>query len=92
MTQMNTNETESGSDTENGLGVARGEKRWGRGGLGVWDWGMQATTYRTDKQGLTQHRAPRSTSCDQPQWKRIWKRIQMCTMEPLCCIAETHTL
>lgn len=74
------------------LGSPKG-RRVGQGGLGVWDWRTQATTYRTDKQGPTvQHSEPRSTSCDQPQWKRTRKTIQICTVEPLCCIAETNTL
>ena len=74
------------------LGSPKG-RRVGQGGLGVWDWRTQATTYRTDKQGPTvQHSEPRSRSCDQPQWKRIWETIQICTVEPLCCIAEINTL
>ena len=42
------------------LVVAKGQERWGRDGLGVWDQQMQSSIYRMDKQqGPTvQHREP----------------------------------
>ena len=64
------------TDIENSLVVAKGA---GVGSKGLRTWGAQRWTviYRKDKQqGPTiQHRELYPTSCDIPQWKRIWKRI-----------------
>ena len=53
--------------------VVKGEGRWGREGLGVWDQQMQTSIYRMDKQqGPTvEHRELHSILCEKPEWKRI---------------------
>ena len=57
--------TETDSQTENRLAIAEGERGSWRGGLGVWDWQMQATIYRKDKQQgpIVEHRELYSISC-----------------------------
>ena len=56
-----------------GLVVAKGEGRWGRDGVGVWDLQIQTSINRMDKQqGPTvEHRELYSVSCDKPYWKRM---------------------
>ena len=70
------------------------EKEWVGGGLEVWDQQMQTIIYRTDKQqGLTVwQRELYSTSCDNPQWKRIYIHMYVCIAESLCCTAEINTV
>ena len=60
-------ETETDSDIENRLVVAKGEG-WGRDGVGVCGQKMQASIYKMDKQQspTVQHRELYSVSCDKP--------------------------
>ena len=52
--KYNTNEliyeTKRLIELENKLMVTKGERRWGRDKLGLWDWQIQTTIYKTDKQ------------------------------------------
>ena len=82
MTQMNltTKQKQTHRHREQSV-VAKGEGRWGREGLGVWDEQMQPLVYRMDtQQGPTvEHRELYSISCDKPSWKRIWKKkVSIC--------------
>ena len=62
-------ETDTDSQTQRtDLWLPRGEVRWGRERLGVWDQQMQISIHRMDKQqGPTvQHRELYAISCDKP--------------------------
>ena len=53
------------------------EEEEARDGLGVWDQQMPAITYKMDEQQgpPEEHRELYSTSCNKPEWKRIFKRM-----------------
>ena len=66
----------------------------GKEKLGVWDWHIHTTIFKTDnQQGPTiQHRELCSLFCNNLNGKRIWKRTDtcICITESLCCTAETN--
>ena len=74
--------------------VMKGERRWGRIKLEVWDQQIQTTIYKIDKrQGSTvQQRKLYSISCNKPYGKEYEKEyVYICITESLRYTPETNT-